>query len=373
MTRFVLIRNCLILLMMMCNILIVRAQDGKYELKTVVIDAGHGGKDPGALGKKSKEKDLCLAIALKVGNYIEQNVPGVNVVYTRKTDVFLDLGRRADIANEAKADVFISIHINSCKNPKVYGASTYVNGNAKDKDNLEIQKQENGGEDFKPEDYIELANIQKSNHTNSNLLAGKIQNQFRTRAGRKDLGVKQACFAVLWRAYMPAVLIEVGFISNAAEERYMISDDGQSYLASAIYRAFKEYKYQLEGKTPPAPSKPKTSTDKPAQPSTKPAVVEAPSSPSSNNDGKVYFRVQVKSSTEKIPTNSRVFKGMKNIDEILIDGVYKYTVGKTQDFNEILALQKSTRETFKDAYVIATKGNKKIDITEAKKELGIVK
>ncbi len=347
-----------------------------YQVKKVMIDAGHGGKDPGALGKKSKEKDLTLAIALKVGHYIETNVPGVTVEYTRTTDKFIELGRRAEMANEAKADVFISIHINACNNSKVYGSSTYVNGHAKDADNLAIQKQENGGEDIRPEEYITFANIQSANHGNSTLLAGKIQDQFRTRAGRKDLGVKQACFAVLWRTNMTAVLVECGFISNAAEERYMMSDDGQSYLASAIYRAFKEYKKAVEGRntgvTPPPPpseSKPADGATADSKPSeSKPANGKPNENVSADN--KTYFRVQVKWSKKPIPLSSKEFKGLK-VDELKLDGLYKYTLGKTQNYNEIIALQKKTREKIKDAFVIATKGNKLININDAKKELGI--
>ncbi len=342
------------------------AQNSNYQIKKVMIDPGHGGKDPGALGKKSKEKNLTLQIAKKLGNYIEQNVPGVEVEYTRTTDRFIELGRRAEMANEWGADVFISIHINANKNTRAFGTSTYVSGNARDEENLEIQRQENGGEDLKDEDYIYLANIQKQNHANSTLLAGKIQNQFRTRAGRRDLGVKQANFAVLWRANMTAVLIECGFISNANEEKYMMTDDGQAYLASAIYRAFKEYKAEVEGIKPVQPSV-SQQDNKPVESKNQPKKEKEADAAS---DAKTYYRVQVKSSAERIPLGSNVFKGLANVEEIRIDGVYKYTVGKTQDFAEIVRIQKETREKIKDAFVIATRGNARVDISEAKKELG---
>ena len=375
MTKLIYLRYALLILLITLGAAETQAQTN-YKVKKVMIDAGHGGKDPGALGKKSKEKDLTLAIALKLGHYIETNVPDVTVEYTRTTDKFIELGRRAEMANEAKADVFISIHINASDNSKVYGSSTYVNGHAKDEANLAIQKQENGGEDIKPEEYIAFANIQQANHGNSTILAGKIQDQFRTRAGRKDLGVKQACFAVLWRTNMTAVLVECGFISNPSEERYMMSDDGQSYLASAIYRAFKEYKKIVErgtGSTQPHQSADnKTETKPNPKPETKPE--EKPQTKHNNEssaaDGKIYFRVQVKWSRQPIPLKSKEFKGLK-VDEIKIDKIYKYTIGKTQDFNEILAIQKNTREKIKDAFLIATRGNKLIDIKEAKKELGI--
>lgn len=337
-----------------------QAQKG-HKIQKVVIDAGHGGKDPGALGKKSKEKNLTLAIALKLGKYIEDNVPGVTVEYTRTTDVFIDLNRRAQIANEKKADVFISIHINASKDKKVYGTSSFVHGSTRDAAALAVQKAENGAEDMSTEDIITFANVNSIYHGNSISLAGKIQSQFKNRAGRHDRGVKQANFAVLRRTNMPAVLVECGFITNINEEKYMMTDDGQAYLASAIYRAFKEYKREVEGTTEASPS---GNTQTPPSGNTQ----TTPSTPS--NDNKVYFRVQVKWSKTKIPLNSKEFNGLK-VDEIKLDGLYKYTVGKTQDYSEIVKLQNKTREKIKDAFVIATKGNKRIDIKDAKKELGI--
>ncbi len=386
-------------------------QDTAYRVKKVLIDAGHGGKDPGAVGKVSKEKDLTLAIALKLGNYIDSLIPGVEVVYTRTTDKFLSLKERAEMTNRIMPDVFISVHINSCKNSKAKGFTTYVNGYSKDKDNIEIQKKENGGEDISDEAVIEMTNIQSSNHKNSELLATKIQwhfkntNWFKTQE-TKDLGIKNATFAVLWRAYMPAVLVECGYISNRSEEKYISSALGQTNIASSIFRGFRDYKNEMEshGQSPvqtqpaAAPSQntaaaePKKDT-KPAQNNTaqtKPAQNNAPktetkptnnnvvqgngtAAPSSNataSDNKTYFRVQIKSSPKKIALNSKEFKGLKNVEEIKIDGVYKYTVGKTQNYKEIVNKQSEVRKTIKDAFVIATKGDKRIDVGTARKELG---
>ena len=361
-------------------------QDTAYHLRKVLIDAGHGGKDPGAIGKVAKEKNLTLAIAKKLGNYIDSLIPGVVVVYTRETDIYLSLKERAEMTNNIMPDVFISIHINSCKSNKVKGFSTYVNGTGKDKDQIEVQKKENGGEEVSAEEIINMKNVQSSNHTNSALFARKIQDQFRDRAGRMDLGVKEATFAVLWRAYMPAVLIECGYISNRDEEKYLNSEYGQSIVASAIFRAFRDYKNEVEsrGNTPvqtqPAAepkntaatkTEPKASAATKTEPkkekqSTPPGgeVVENP-----KPDNKIYFRVQIKSSPKQIPLNSKEFKGLKNVDEIKIDGAYKYTVGKTQSYNEITKILKETKTKIKDAFPIATKGDKRIDITEAKKAL----
>ena len=396
-------------------------QDTAYHLRKVLIDAGHGGKDPGAIGKVAKEKNLTLAIAKKLGNYIDSLIPGVEVLYTRETDVYLSLKERAEMTNNIMPDVFISIHINSCKSNKVKGFTTYVNGTGKDKDQIEVQKKENGGEEVSAEEIINMKNVQTANHTNSALFAQKIQDQFRERTGRIDLGVKEATFAVLWRAYMPAVLIECGYISNRDEEKYLNSEYGQSIIASAIFRAFRNYKNDMEsrGNTPvqtqPA-AEPKKDTktaapktdNKTAAPkndnkTTAPKNDNKTAAPKTDNkttapkndnktaaktepkkdatpprgevaekpttDNKIYFRVQVKSSPKQIPLNSKEFKGLKNIDEIKIDGVYKYTVGKTQSYSEISKILKETKTKIKDAFPIATKGDKRIEINEAKKAL----
>lgn len=226
-----------------------------FSQKVVVIDAGHGGKDPGAQGKHSDEKDITLAVALKVGHYLEQNVDNVKVIYTRKTDVFVPLNERADIANRNNADLFVSIHVNSTDDKRVHGAETYVMGLHKSKDNLDIAIKENSvillEKDYKnkyndfdptsPEAYIVL-NLYQNEYLDMSLdLAEKIQTQFRERAKRKDLGVRQAGFLVLWRTTMPSVLIEIGFISNPTEERYLNSQYGQDIIASAIYRAIRDY------------------------------------------------------------------------------------------------------------------------------------
>ena len=378
-------------------------QDTVYRIKKVLIDAGHGGKDPGALGKVAKEKDLTLSIALKLGHYIDSLIPGVDVVYTRTTDKYLSLKERAEMTNKIMPQVFISIHINSCKNKKIKGYSTYVNGYSKDKDNIEIQKKENGGEDISDDAIIEMTNLQRDNHEYSEFLAGKIQKQFSSTQWFKnqktqDLGTKHATFAVLWRAYMPAVLVECGYISNQEEERFLNSQLGQVNIASAIFRAFRDYKNEVETsgnkpvQTQPA-AEPKTSasttttanttTTKPSTPTTtKPSTptTTKPSTPATKTDtgksnaaktdNKTYFRVQIKSSPKKIPLNSKEFKGLKNVEEIQIDGVYKYTVGKTQNYKEIVNKQSEVRKTIKDAFVIATKGNKRIDVSTARKELG---
>jgi N-acetylmuramoyl-L-alanine amidase len=232
----------------------------EFKLDVVVIDAGHGGHDPGNSGKKTKEKDICLKIALKVGAYIEKNVPGVKVVYTRKTDKYIALDERANIANKHKADLFICIHANSHTTSKPYGTETFVMGMHKDNSNFEVAKRENsvilmdenheeryeGFDPNSPESYILFSLTQSAYQESSLLFAQKVEDQFREKVGRLSRGVKQAGFVVLWRTTMPSVLIETGFLSNPKEEQFLMEERGQDLMASAIYRAFKEYKSEIE-------------------------------------------------------------------------------------------------------------------------------
>jgi N-acetylmuramoyl-L-alanine amidase len=243
-----------------------------FSVRTVVIDPGHGGKDPGCHGTKYKEKDVALAVALKLGHYIEENMKDVKVVYTRKTDVFVELQERAEIANRAKADLFICIHCNSACvrdkklkrdvcNEEAHGAETYVMGIKNEKGKLDVAKRENSAillEDnyvkkyngFDPnsdESYIIMSMFTDTYLTQSLSFASKVQKQYGTKAGRVDKGVKRASLWVLWRTYMPSVLTEIGFLTNPEEEQFLGSARGQDYIASGIFRAFREYKDELEG------------------------------------------------------------------------------------------------------------------------------
>lgn len=232
--------------------------DSKVDV--VVIDAGHGGHDDGTHGKTLKEKDLALNIALKVGSYIEKNIPGVKVIYTRKDDRYLALDERASIANRNKADLFICIHANANPNTKAYGTETFVMGLHKDEGNLSIAQRENsvilmdenyeeryeGFNPNSPESYILFSLTQSAYQESSLKFAQKVENQFKDRVGRLSRGVKQAGFVVLWRTTMPSVLIETGFLTNSTEEKFLAGEEGQELIASGIYRAFKEYKNEVE-------------------------------------------------------------------------------------------------------------------------------
>ncbi|MBK9700982.1 MAG: N-acetylmuramoyl-L-alanine amidase [Flavobacteriales bacterium] len=240
-------------------------------IRTVVLDAGHGGKDPGNLGTgryKTTEKHVSLNVAKLLGKYITEAFPDVKVVYTREDDRFIELRERCNIANRAKADVFISIHCNANDSKDPHGCETYVMGLHKTEANMKVAQKENaailledghelkyGGYDPKrPESMIALSLRQNVHLDQSLLLSALIQKQFKERVGRPDRGVKQAGFLVISYTTMPSVLIELGFLTNATEEDFLQGAEGQDYMASAIYRAFKEYKSTVEGvEIAPAP------------------------------------------------------------------------------------------------------------------------
>lgn len=232
----------------------------QYQVKKVVIDAGHGGKDPGTHGLVAKEKDIVLDIALQLGRIIEENIKDVEVIYTRKDDRFVELEQRAAIANKNDADVFISIHANAISLKSVHGTETYIMGTHKREGNIEVAKRENsvilmeenyeeryeGFDPLSPESHILFSLYQSAYFSNSLLLAQKIEKQFKERVGRRSRGVKQDGFWVLWRTSMPSVLIEVGYLTNPAEEKYLNDKLGRIYIASGIFRAFRDYKAEIE-------------------------------------------------------------------------------------------------------------------------------
>ncbi len=232
----------------------------QYKLRVVVIDAGHGGKDPGTLGKHVQEKEVALKVALEVGKTIKKNFPNVKVLYTRMTDKFVELQERAAIANRNRADLFISIHCNSNNSKSIAGTETYTMGLHTSEGNLEVAKRENsailleenhekkyGGYDpDSPMGHILFANYQSAYLDNSLRFASHVENQFEKRANRHSRGVRQAGFIVLWKTAMPSSLIEIGFLSNPTEEKFLRSSEGQKTIAQSIYRGFKMYKEDME-------------------------------------------------------------------------------------------------------------------------------
>jgi N-acetylmuramoyl-L-alanine amidase len=234
-----------------------------FRVKKVVIDAGHGGHDPGTHGVISKEKDVALQIALQLGKYIEEKIPNTEVLFTRDDDTFVELHGRAYMANKNGADLFISIHCNAFPpNPDVTGTETYVMGLSKAGRNLDVAKKENsviyleenyeqqyqGFDPNSPESLILLSLEQTAFQENSLLFAANVENQFKSRAGRRSRGVKMAPFWVLWDTSMPSVLIETGYLSNKKEERDLNDPLLQDYIASAIFRAFRDYKEEIDSR-----------------------------------------------------------------------------------------------------------------------------
>ncbi|AKD53636.1 N-acetylmuramoyl-L-alanine amidase family protein [Spirosoma radiotolerans] len=238
-----------------------RANDAPNQLRTVVLDAGHGGKDPGCLGRKTRESRIVLKLVLQLGRKIKEEMPNVRVIYTRSSDHFVELAERSAIANRNKADLFISIHCNaSPSSSRVYGTETYTMGLHKTNGNLDVAKRENavilkeenyqqtykGFNPNSPLAHIMLANYQHAFMGSSINFAEKVERSFRRNADRRSNGVKQAGFLVLWRTTMPSVLIETGFLTNPEEEDYLISSEGQDEISDAIYKAFVLYKQEIE-------------------------------------------------------------------------------------------------------------------------------
>ncbi len=344
------------------------AQDESYHIKTVVIDAGHGGRDPGALGKSSREKDIVLNISLKLGGYIEKYFPGVKVVYTRKTDVFIPLNKRSEIANKNKADLFISIHANANHNSRIRGTETYTLGLHKTEENLAVAMKENavmqyeddwstkyeGFDPKNPASYIIFNLMQGVNRDKSISMAELTEHQFKHRVGRHSRGVREAGFWVLKQVSMPSILVEVGFISNPTEEKFLKTTQGQDYLASAIFRAFRAYKDKIE----------QTSVVLSKQEENEKIIEKVIGE--EKNTKEVEYCIQIKSSSKQIPLNSRTFKNLNDIKERKIDGIYKYTVGSTTDYNEILKLQRVIRKKINDCFVVAFYNGKRISLSKAK-------
>ncbi len=382
--------------------MILCAQRGE-RITTVVIDPGHGGKDTGALGSITKEKDLNLTVALLTGDYIKKNCPDVTVIYTRERDEFVALNERAAIANRANADVFISIHCNSTdsKSASAVGTETFVLGEHKNAANLEVAKKENasilyeedadeqyGNFDLNsPEAYIALSLFQKEYLNQSLLLASNVQQQFSQRVGRKDRGVQQAGFLVLWKTAMPSILIELGFISNPAEERFLASEDGQTYMASAIYRAFRDFKVSYEGenqsvaetKPEPQPVAQPVVTVEPepqAKPQEKPQIKPQEKSQEEVptvtpvEKARVSFKVQFATRDVQVPVTDKAFAKVPEVDVYFYNGAYRYISGDFRSKQEAIERQAEIRKMgFSDAFVVAFINGERATIKEAENAL----
>ena len=348
----------------------------------VVIDPGHGGRDPGAIGKRGKEKNINLNVALKLGKLIQNNCKDVSIVYTREKDTFVGLDRRAQIANNAKADLFISIHTNSvARGRTVRGTETYTLGLHRTDENLEVAKKENaviliendyeqryaGFNPNSSESYIIFEFLQDKNMEKSVQLATLIQRQFKTTAKRIDKGVHQAGFLVLRETTMPGVLVELGYISTPDEERYLLTESGTDALAQSIYRAFIKYKEQ-NGSPIARRNEPPTVTETPkASSQTEKKTSTTPKKQASKGE-KPIFKIQILTSDKKLSANNKQFKGLSPVGYYQEKGIYKYTYGESTDYNKVLRTKRQIETKFKGAFIIAFKNGEKVDVNQAIKE-----
>lgn len=339
-----------------------------YKVKTVVIDAGHGGHDSGCLGASSKEKEITLALALQLGHYIETKLPDVQVIYTRKTDKFIALEERAAIANRNKADLFISIHCNAASSA-AYGAETYVMGLHKTDDNLSVAKRENSvmmlEDNYKeiykfdpnsPEAYIMLSLNQNAYLEQSTLFASLVQSEFRDRVGRHDRGVKQAGFWVLHRTAMPAVLIEAGFLTNNTEENFLRTKYGQDLMASAMFRAFRDYKTKIESNQPLAKIIETVKVEE--------KQVDTPNTYEPQKD-ELYFNVQFMATKSKVDLSDSKLKNVPSKKVEVINDIYRYMSGPFNSYQVAQNILTQIKNLgYKDAFIVPYKNNQRLNIKE---------
>lgn len=338
----------LILLLLSCSAF-AQGETSLTQIKTVVIDPGHGGKHPGAISKNGKyqEKHITLAIGLKLGEYIKQNYPGIKVIYTRTTDQYVDLDERAGIANRNRADLFISIHVNATKSTAVSGTETFVMGTHKSGDNFEVCKAENsvivlednyqakyeGFNPDSPESYIIFSLLQNTHLEQSLSFAAHVQQQFKKGPVYNNRGVKQGGLLVLWKTTMPAILTEVGFISNAKDYSVITTQAGQNELAERLFDAFSAYKQEYEKGS--------------STPMTNSAVPE--------ND---FFAIQILAVNKVLKSNAADFKGRKDYTYLKTDNLYKYYIGEYSTREEASRALVQIRKTFPGAFVIRIQDNK---------------
>ena len=350
-------------------------------IKTIVIDPGHGGKDSGTMGTKRYkiyEKHVALAVSLKLGEYIQKTFPEINVIYTRKTDVFLELNERTEIANKKNADLFISIHCDGFTNPNPSGASVFVMGMSKLKANMEVAMRENSAiymednyqkkyEGFDPqsqESYIVFSLMQNIYLNQSLKIAEEVEKEFSTKANRKSRGVKQAPFYVISRTNMPSILIECGFLTNPQEEEYLHSEIGQDYIASAIYRAFRSYKNDIEKKEKNQNKEINKLVNTDEKNKAENIVVEKTETINSSLDFKIIYKVQIGTYLKSM-LNISQFKEINAIEE-KINGTFKYYVNAGSIKEEADILKNNLVDLgFKGAFIIALFNGKRISTKEA--------
>ena len=372
-------RNVSCIFLLSCALLFISFVGGDKKttnkIKTIVIDPGHGGKDSGTMGTKRYriyEKHIALDVSLKLGAYISQSFPDIDVIYTRDSDVFLELNERTEIANKVDADLFISIHCDGFTNPQPSGASVFVMGMSKLKENMDVAMRENSAmylednyqqkyEGFDPkskESYIVFSLMQNAYLNQSLNIAEKVEKEFSIRANRKSRGVKQAPFYVISRTNMPSILIECGFLTNPQEEDFLHSDIGQDYIASAIFRAFRSYKEEMEGNLFEKTKKEKINKKKDEE-----KIIEV-SNKNISQINNVVYRVQIGTYLKSM-IHVPLFKEIGAYEENT-QSIYKYYVGNSSDKNIVEEIRIDMKEKgFKDAFIVAFYKGKRISTKEA--------
>lgn len=369
-SRYNTLRICLVCLILslpatFCNFLYATSNETLSSIKTVVIDPGHGGKDPGTVwgSGKYQEKNIVLQVALRLGEMIKTEYPGIKVLYTRSTDKYIGLYERSDFANRNKADIFISIHVNAApKSPSASGTETFVMGTHKSESNFELCKTENSvivlEEDYQskyegfdpnsPESYIIFSLLQNTHLEQSLKLAEFMQQEYKKGPVYTNRGVKQGGLIVLWRSTMPAVLTEIGFLSNSKDRNILITKDGQRKIASNIFSAFKKYKDYFEsGSVEIGTVLPNTSDVRNEDNSRHPA-----------SEKDTYYSVQILSVSKILKSNAPDLKGRKDYSYIKSNNAYKYMIGKYKTKDEAARALKVLRKTFNGAFIIKVSDGK---------------
>ena len=408
---FRIIQMILLLLFIFIPQILVSQVKSTSGISKVIIDAGHGGKDPGAVVGRAREKDIVLDIALKIGKLIKKELPDLKVIYTRDGDFFVPLFKRSEIANKNNADLFISIHANYCSTPSVKGTETYVLGLHRNQDNFDVAKKENSvivlEEDYTtryegfdpnmPESYISFELIQNNHIEQSIIFAGMVQDLFRQQARRPDRDVRQAGFLVLRETAMPSVLIEAGYLSNKAEADYLMTQEGRETIAAAIFRSVKNYKKKYDSrlnlasaeakalrsdsdkntvlkKNNEAKQEPvkeiKVKSEEQPQPLTlkQPEKIKYENPRTNDSNDKYSFAIQIAASKTRLPQTLRMFNGIKDIKEIKIAGYYKYYCFESGSRQITSRNLSAVKKKIPDAFMVGMKNGLPIPEKEVPRE-----
>ncbi|MGZ0017047.1 N-acetylmuramoyl-L-alanine amidase family protein [Yeosuana sp. AK3] len=336
----------------------------------VVLDAGHGGHDPGNEGNGYRESEIALKVVLEVGKLLEKN-PEIKVIYTREKDVFIDLFYRGQIANKANADLFVSVHCNAHRS-EAHGTETFVLGTHRNQTNFEVAKKENsviflesdyeskygGFNPNSPESVIGLTLAQEEYLDQSIQLAKAIQDRFTNKLYRKNRGVKQAGFIVLHQTVMPSVLVEMGFLTFREEGKYLNSQKGQKEISTAIAEAILEYKQQIDGNVGETTFEEYVNE----------AVLDEEAPISHETDSNIIYKVQIAAGSKKIDTKPYNFKQLENISYDFVNNLYKYYYGATSSYEEVKALENTAKSKgYTSSFIVAFKDGKKIPLSNALK------